>query len=152
MIKTSSIEDEILPEDPALVLEEETNEALAEMRRDRTAHLTSILLRHLAAGERVEEIAGVIIPHLGTCTWCGNMLRETLKLTGVSEDSLAYAILEDAENWERWDAAGRTAAETACGTLTDQCIGYVYGREGAVYRRQSNGQEVLLHEAEPPSL
>jgi hypothetical protein len=121
---------------------------LAEMRLDRTAHLTPTLLKCLAADERVEEIGGVIIPHLGTCTWCAGMLRETLRLTGVSEDSLAYAVLEDAEEWGRWNAAGRASAASACRTLIEAGIGYVYGKDGTVYRRQPDGQEVLLHSRE----
>ena len=131
---------------------EETAAALEEMRRDRTAHLASILLRHLAAGERVEEIAAVAIPHLGICTWCCGILRDTLNLTGVPQGSLAYAVLEDAEEWGRWDMAGRIAAGKACGTLMEQGIGYTYGRDGAVYTRKPDGQEVQLHEAEPSAL
>jgi len=149
---TAWIDVEALRDDAVLTQEEETAAALAEMRRDRTAHLASTLLRHLAAGVRGEEIAGAVIPHLGTCTWCSQMLRDTLRLTGVPEESLSYAILEDAEEWARWDAVGRTAAETACRTLMEHGIGYVYGRDGSVYRRQPDGQEILLHEAEPSAL
>ena len=143
------IDFETLREDVAPSHVEETVAALEEMQRDRTAHLASILLRHLAAGESVEKIAAVAIPHLGTCTWCCGMLRDTLNLTGVPQGSLAYAILEDAEEWGRWDMAGRIAAGRACRTLITQGIGYTYGRDGAVYTREPDGQEVQLHKAEP---
>lgn len=80
-------------------------------------------------------------------------LREAAQQAGV--DVVAY-IKERAlepfrrvsSEWELWERVGQVAAEDACDTLMERGIGYVYGREGKVYRRLPDGTEALIEPKE----
>ena len=130
----------LLQEEPVLTPEQETQAALAEMKHDVMAHLTRAVLRCFIAGD-AERVADVVLPHLSGCSWCCITLQEALRLGAVPKDCPAYAILEEANEWKPWAAGGETAGASACAVLTQQGIGYVYGRDGNVYRRLPNGEE-----------
>lgn len=53
------------------------------------------------------------------------------------------AMQREFNDWERWESVGNQAAEEACDSLIEQGIGFVYGRDGKVYRRTAAGEEEL---------
>ena len=53
------------------------------------------------------------------------------------------AMRWELSDWERWEFVGNQAAEEACDSLIQQGIGFVYGRDGKVYRRTVEGEEEL---------
>ncbi|WP_394793671.1 hypothetical protein [Armatimonas sp.] len=53
------------------------------------------------------------------------------------------AMQREFDDWERWESAGNQATTDACDSLIGQGIGFVYGRDGKVYRRTAEGEEEL---------
>ena len=86
----------------------------------------------------------------------------TLELTPAEEEALSLgaeragmdipsfmtkitlrAMRRELNDWERWESVGDQAAEEACDSLMRLGIGFVYGRDGKVYRRTAEGEEEL---------
>ena len=64
------------------------------------------------------------------------------KLFPVTET--ASDVDAEAADFARWKQAGQNAAEAATDRLTKRGIGYVYGRNGSVYRRRPDGTEEAI--------
>ena len=131
-----------------LVAKRETQSAQTKPAFDAQVHLNRLLQERLLAGE-MEGLPEIALPHLIDCPTCRALLRRELEMANAPAEHPAYALLEDAETSARWTAAARTAAEAACRELTEQGIGYVYGRDDKVYRRLPDGEEELVTLAQP---
>ena len=64
------------------------------------------------------------------------------KLFPVAESASEVDV--EAAEFARWKQAGQNAAEAATDRLLERGIGYVYGRNGGVYRRRPDGTEETI--------
>jgi len=105
--------------------------------------MTATLLQDLVANKALElsETAQAVMPHLIHCLECRIALKQALESANAPLDHPAARILKDADEWVRWQEAAETATKAAQQALLDQGIGYVYGRDGVVYRRMPDGHE-----------
>jgi hypothetical protein len=76
-------------------------------------------------------------------------LRQGAARAGVDMPSFLItsaldAAQREADEWTRWEIVGKEAANEACDMLIKEGIGYVYGKEGKVYRRTAEGVEELV--------
>ncbi len=124
-------------------------EAVRQMKRNPSASLTSAMIESLLSPVEVERLAETVLPHLCRDFWSRYTLRHALEFAKATPDHPAYALLSDADEWVRWNKAGRDAASTATERLKVAGIGAVYGRDGAVYRRYGDGAEEIVAEATP---
>ena len=133
-----------------IVLNREAQSSLAEPKQEAQSHLPRIMQDWLITGE-MDGLPEIVLPHLVLCAECRASLRQKIEMMDAPLGHSVYAILEDAEIGAQWVAAGRDAAEAACRELIQQGIGYVYGRNGLVYRRLPNGAEELAAPSKPPT-
>jgi hypothetical protein len=131
--------------------DEEFEAALFELKRDTTAHLTSTVLSRLLESRDVDAIAEALVPHLATCTYCCQMLSQGLDLVGAHTEHRARLLQVSADRWAKWDKAGRNAASSAREDLKARGIGYVFGRDGKVFRRLADGSEELIDDHVVPA-
>jgi hypothetical protein len=115
--------------------------AIEEIRRDSLAHVTS-LLNLIARGERIDEMAGALIRHLGLCSWCLGTVAQVLEFRGASVDHPAQQVIADAREWTKLQRAAQLTAAKEASEAHDQGVAYVYGRDGETYRRLPDGTEV----------
>lgn len=136
---------------PTLALEQESLAAPGEARHDAAGHLSRSVYTRLLGAE-AGGLAEAVLPHLIECPACREALRQAIHQAGLPMGHPYRVILEDAEAGAGWAAAGQTAAAATCRQLTEQGIGYVYGRDGRVYRRLPGGEEEqVAPEASPPA-
>ena len=125
--------------------------AIAELQRDRTVHLTRIVLRRLLEDKDVETLSQAATPHLAICSFCCGMLQQALELIAASSTHSGYALLQDAETLAKWEQAGKIATSSAHAKLRADGIGHVYGKGNHVYRRRPDGSEELVHKGGKPA-
>ncbi|MGO8672929.1 MAG: hypothetical protein ACLQVD_16405 [Capsulimonadaceae bacterium] len=118
-------------------------EALGEMRRNVSVHVTTQVLQRLIGTDSRDmgNLTQAVIPHLVSCAHCRRVLRQACDSVEAREEHPARLLLTDADELVRWQAAATTASEAAQKALLDQGIGYVYEREGIVYRRMPDGTD-----------
>ena len=126
--------------------EDEYRAALEEMKRDEANHMIAPVLKRLVASNLANEIevTQALMPHLIRCSHCRHVLRQTNELQSSTNDDFAVKLVTDAEIWSKWQAAATTATEFALRAHLDAGVGYVYERDGVVYRRLPDGEEVTL--------
>lgn len=106
--------------------------------------LADLAFGQLLAPEAVERLAETILPDLCRNQDLRRQLNQWLHANKVEQSHPVYDLLAEAEEWARWETAGHTAATTATERLVTKKIGYVYGRNGSVYRRLTDGTEQAL--------
>lgn len=133
----------LINNDEEISPEEEARIHIEEMRKDVTIHLTTPVLQYLIGSNLSElsDLAQALMPHLVRCVHCRLTLRQTFDLDRTQQDHPAAILLKDADEWARWQEAANTATKAAHHALLEQGIGYVYERDGIVYRRLPDGHE-----------
>ena len=81
-------------------------------------------------------------------------LRQAAKRAGVDvaqyvKGAALEAFRRATDDWLVWERAGLLAATEACDTLLESGIGYVYGRDGSVFRRLPDGTEEQVSSTAP---
>lgn len=142
---------ELVRDEPKETPREKEQSDLEEVRRDPGAHITSAVVRLLLRGENLTETAPIVLPHLGTCSWCRNTLEEALRLYDAEETHPAHALLQEADEWMRWNKAGEAATDTARQFLKENGGNVIYGCGGVVYAERPDGTVEAVSSAEEPS-
>ncbi len=117
----------------------EVEQDLEQLCVDVQAHLTAAITQYVISQPQSEAAIEVVLPHLCRCSWCRNMLHETLALCGREASDPAYSLLEEAEEWARWEAAGRHATEAARQSLRAQGANIIYARDGVLWEERPDG-------------
>lgn len=119
--------------------------ALEAMREDDTVHLTTPVLGLLANKEipALASVAGAIMPHLARCVHCRLTLKQTLEFVGATDQYHAAQLLQHADQAARWQAAAKTATDAAHKIAEESGSGYIYKRDGIVYRQIEGREEIV---------
>lgn len=119
--------------------------ALEAMREDDTVHLTTPVLGLLANQEipNLASVAAAIMPHLARCVHCRLTLKQTLEFVGATDQYQGAMLLQHADQVARWQAAARTATDAAHKIGEESGSGYVYKRDGIVYRQIDGREEIV---------
>jgi hypothetical protein len=127
-----------------------TQAAIDEMKCDEQGHYALSEFRLLIESGPLDitVLSHALMPHLVGCARCRHVLSQACEASGTLPDEPLAIILKDADEWARWTAAGQTAVFAAQKELLDLGIGYVYERDGVVYRRMADGHEAQLYPSE----
>lgn len=131
----SKIEKSLQDEDTELDAEHD----LERMRENEEAHLTASVAQYVVLQPESPEAIQRVLPHLCRCSWCRTTLYETLSLCGKEADHAGYALLKTAEEWARWESAGRGATQEARNFLRTQEANIIYDRDGVVWEERPDG-------------
>lgn len=126
--------------------ETEASQDLDLMQANTLAHLTTAICRHLLSHPNEEASIKVVLPHLCRCSGCRGALHETLRLCGQDGVHPLYALLNQAEEWACWEAAGQQATLDARQHLHDRGINIVYARDEAIWEEHQDGTVERDHE------
>jgi len=119
--------------------ETETAQDLVLMRENADAHLTASIALYVIVTPEDEGSIQVVLPHLCRCSWCRGTLHEALALCGTEATHPAYALLAEAEDWARWEAAGQHATQMARHSLQEHGVNVVYARDGVIWEERPDG-------------
>lgn len=117
---------------------------LALMRENADAHLTAAIAGYVIRSPGDEATVKIVLPHLCRCSWCRGTLHEALSLCGTETSHPAFSLLAQAEDWARWEAAGRQATEAARQHLHSHGGNVVYERDGAIWEEHPDGTKVRV--------
>ena len=149
---TDAMLDALTRSDAAPTPESEAACDWEEMRREPAAHLTSPVIQALLAKTEasIATEQETLFTHLCLCEWCRNTLTQALNLRGAFPASRPLReLLGEALEWARLDAAAHDASTQAQQELLEQGIGYVYGKEGKVYRQMPDATDAPVDAATP---
>jgi hypothetical protein len=121
--------------------EREVTQDMYLMREDPSVHLTAAIVERVIRAPEQEEVVKVVLPHLCRCSWCRSTLHETLTLCGTERGHLAHTLLDEADTWARWEAAGRHATSEARRFLHEHGGKIVYARDGVIWEEWPDGTE-----------
>ena len=137
-----------LKEDQPVTQVDEEAAALEAMRQDDTVHLTTPVLG-LLGGKEIQDfgsVAEAIVPHLARCVHCRITLKQTLEFVGATDQYHGANLLQHADRVARWQAAAKTATDAAHKIAEESGSGYVYERDGIVYRKLEGREEIVSTE------
>jgi hypothetical protein len=127
-----------------------TQSAIDELKRDEQGHYVISEFRRLIESGPLDitVLSRAFMPHLVSCARCRQALSQACEASGTLPDNPIAIVLQDADELARWTAAAETATRAAQKSLLDAGIGYVYERDGVVYRRLPDGHEEQLRACE----
>jgi len=130
-------------------VETEASQDLDLMRENAAVHITASICKRLLGSPDDEASIKVVLPHLCRCSWCRGTLHETLTLCGTDATHPIYSLLAQAEEWARWEAAGKQATAAARQHLREHGVNIVYARDGVVWEEHPDGTVERIAEVTP---